>query len=259
MRSFFTQEVFLKIQDGCNSFCTFCVIPFARGKSRSLPLSVLREKVFELYEKGVREVVLTGVHIGDYENSLAALVRDLLIKTPMPRFRLSSLEPIELTDELLELYSEPQMCKHFHMSVQSVCSPVLKAMKRKYSQKEVLESFEKIHKKFPKAFVGLDVIVGFPKETEEQFLETYKNLKESHWSQIHVFPYSPRPGTFSLKFETLDRNLILTRARRLRTLSYERFQTLAKKQIGDIKEVLVLKKQTKEKQKVFWASKRFKS
>ena len=240
---------FLKIQDGCNSFCTFCVIPFARGKSRSLPSEGLIEKIFELYEKGVREVVLTGVHIGDYEGGLAFLVSQLLLHTPMPRFRLSSLEPIELTDELLELYTSDQMCKHFHMSIQSLSTPILKAMKRKYSEKEVLECFERIHKKFPGAFVGMDVIAGFPTETESQFLRTYKNLKQSSWSQMHVFPYSSRPHTFALKFENLSLPLRAHRAKRLRTLSYERFQEVGRKQIGTTKKVLVLKNKKVRKKK----------
>ncbi len=243
---------FLKIQDGCNSFCTFCVIPFSRGKSRSLPLQILLDKVFELYEKGIREVVLTGVHIGDYKGGLESLVKELLIKTPMPRFRLSSLEPIELTDELLELYSSCQMCKHFHMSIQSVSTSVLKSMKRKYGAKEVLKTFEKIHKKFSEAFVGMDVIAGFPTESETQFLETYKSLENSFWSQIHVFPYSPRPYTYALKLKGLDRKVVVHRARRLRALSYERFRKLAYQQIGSVKKVLVLKNKTKGLSRDYW-------
>ena len=243
---------FLKIQDGCNSFCTFCVIPFARGKSRSLSLDFLVDKVFELYEKGVREVVLTGVHIGDYEGGLENLVRTLLVKTPMPRFRLSSLEPVELTDELLELYCSSQMCKHFHMSIQSVSDQVLKDMKRKYSSQDVLDSFSRIHKKFPEAFVGMDVICGFPTETENHFLETYERLSNSSWSSIHVFSYSPRPSTYALRMKPLDRNVILNRSRRLRALSFERFQKQGENQIGSTKKVLVLKNKSQGLSRDYW-------
>ena len=241
---------FLKIQDGCNSFCTFCVIPFARGKSRSLPLQELTERVLELYEDGIREVVLTGVHIGDYKEGLEKLVEALLVHTPMPRLRLSSLEPIELTDRLLELFSSEQMCKHFHMSIQSASDSVLKAMKRKYSAQDVTRIFHKIHQKFPEAFVGMDVISGFPSETEEHFLETYKNLKTSPWSFAHVFPYSPRPGTYSSRLKGHQRSEIVMRAKRLRHLSEEKFQKKAQEQIGTSKKVLVLKESSSQKKKM---------
>ena len=250
---------FLKIQDGCDSFCTFCVIPFARGKSRSLSIESLSEKVFELYEKGVREVVLTGVHIGDYDGGegfkLEDLVEHLLVKTPMPRFRLSSLEPIEITDRLLELYDSEAMCKHFHLSLQSLSTKVLKDMKRKYGASEILNTFEKIDKRFNrKAFVGMDVIAGFPTETKEDFLETYKNLKEycESWSFIHVFSYSPRPGTYATKFKGHHRSEILNRSRRLRQLSELRYNELAQRQKGETKKVLVLKTEKTGLSRDYW-------
>ena len=144
---------FLKIQDGCNSFCTFCVIPFARGQSRSLSIEALVKKVNDLHFQGYQEVILTGVHIGDYfddsktsNNGLEDLVEALLEQTNIPRVRLSSLEPIEVTDRLLKLYLDDRMCKHFHMSIQSSHTDVLKHMKRKYTSEQVLESLEQIQK-----------------------------------------------------------------------------------------------------------------
>ena len=221
---------FLKIQDGCNSFCTYCVIPFARGKSRSIAVFDLVQKVNELYARGVREVVLTGVHIGDYEDeasgvkkNLSDLVSALLAKTKMPRFRLSSLEPVELTDSLMELYSDTRMCPHFHMSIQSANTDVLKNMKRQYGQAEVIQGLLKIEKMVPNAFVGMDVIVGFPTETEEQFEDTYKTLSELPWTRIHVFPYSERPGTYAARLEAaVPWEQRLHRAAQLRNLSLHR-------------------------------------
>jgi threonylcarbamoyladenosine tRNA methylthiotransferase MtaB len=248
---------FLKIQDGCNSFCTYCIIPYARGKSRSIPVLDLVQRVNDLYAQGVRETVLTGVHIGDYEDegigpkkSLEDLIETLLRLTKMPRFRLSSLEPVEVTDRLLDLYQNSRMCPHFHMSIQSADSEVLHAMKRKYTREDVISSLEKIQKRVPGAFVGMDVIAGFPTETTEQFENTYKTLAESPWTRIHVFPYSERPGTKAAVVSAQTGIAVpwterLHRAQRLRELSLHRYQAEALKQKGTLKEVLLLHKKAK--------------
>ncbi|MGE0631535.1 MAG: tRNA (N(6)-L-threonylcarbamoyladenosine(37)-C(2))-methylthiotransferase MtaB [Pseudobdellovibrionaceae bacterium] len=247
-------RTFLKIQDGCNSFCTYCIIPFARGKSQSLKIADLVAKVNELYAVGVREVVLTGVHIGDYEDDVAGgkksledLVEAMLAKTQMPRFRLSSLEPVELTSRLLELYrNNSRLCPHFHMSIQSANTDVLGKMKRNYGQKEVVECLTRIRQVLPHAHIGMDVIVGFPTETEEQFEDTYLTLANLPWSRIHVFPYSEREGTKAAKFEeTVPKNMRQIRASRLRSLSSLRVVEELKKQIGIQKSVLVLKSKAK--------------
>lgn len=243
---------FLKIQDGCNSFCTYCVIPFARGKSRSIPIDDLVQRVNELYFQGFREVVLTGVHIGDYQDlafapeklrGLEDLVEQLLLRTKVQRFRLSSLEPVELTPRLAEIYkSEPRMCKHFHMSIQSANSKVLNSMKRKYSQKEVIESLKLIENEIPESFVGMDIIVGFPGETKAEFNDTYECLKSLDWSRIHVFPYSPRPGVYANRLpDQWPRSEIMNRAKMLRELSFERAQQKALSQIDQIKIAMPLK------------------
>jgi len=273
---------FLKIQDGCNSFCTFCVIPFARGKSRSIPVRDLVSKIKELEASGVREVVLTGVHIGDYEDEgrariislnrsdeaeaqitneamnsetlfatrkqrysegLVILLREILKQTRIPRIRLSSLEPIELTDELLELYADSRMCPHFHMSIQSAQTKVLSDMKRKYTAEEVERSLRLIAERVPGAYVGMDVIAGFPGETQDEFAETYERLSSLPWTRIHVFPYSHRPGTIASRRDDMcSDNELRARAERLRQLSFDRYRTEALKQIGSVKSVLGLKK-----------------
>ena len=241
-------RLFLKIQDGCNSFCTFCVIPFARGKSRSISPEKLIQSVNQHYEQGVREVVLTGIHIGDYrvpgkENKgLAYLVRKILDQTQIPRIRLSSLEPVELDDELLELYSSSRMCKHFHLSVQSFHSDVLKNMKRKYGSQDVERALKKIHKHHDPVFVGMDIIAGFAGESQKQFEDTYTRLKDCPWTKLHVFPYSPRRFTYANKHLTSwPRSLILKRAALLRYLSESRYKKVSYGQIGTKKLVLPFK------------------
>lgn len=243
-------RAFLKIQDGCNSFCSFCVIPFARGKSRSIPISKLVNKVNEFYEQGLREVILTGVHVGDYEDQnqrLEDLIEAMLKETDMPRFRLTSLEPVELSDRLIKTYENSRMCPHFHMSIQSAQTKVLTEMKRKYSALDVEISLNKIKAHIPNAFVGMDVIVGFPGETEDEFNETYMRLKGLPWTRIHVFPYSPRPMTRALMMDgNHQRSLILERSKKLRELSHQRWTDEAQKQVGSVKDVLLLAKKSEE-------------
>ncbi|MDE0119274.1 MAG: tRNA (N(6)-L-threonylcarbamoyladenosine(37)-C(2))-methylthiotransferase MtaB [Bdellovibrionales bacterium] len=242
-------RLFLKIQDGCDSFCTFCIIPFARGKSRSIPPADLVRSVQKHYEEGVREVVLTGVHIGDYripgeeKKGLAELIRILLQQTKMPRIRLSSLEPIELSNEILELFTSPRVCPHFHLSVQSADSDVLRRMKRKYTEKDVENSLFRIHKICPLAFVGMDFIAGFAGESQKQFEDAYLRLKDWPWTKMHVFPYSPRRYTYAEKaYAAWPRSLVMKRASLLRHLSEERVKKERQKQVGSIKSVLPLRK-----------------
>jgi threonylcarbamoyladenosine tRNA methylthiotransferase MtaB len=244
-------RTFLKIQDGCNSFCTFCVIPYARGKSRSLTTNELVLRVHEFAESGSQEVVLTGVHIGDYEdqnNGLSDLVRAILTKTAIPRLRLSSLEPIELSQDLLQLFSDyPQrLCRHFHMSIQSANTRVLKAMKRKYSAEDVENSLRMIAEHVPQSFVGMDVIAGFPGETDQEFEDTYLRLTQLPWTRLHVFPYSERPGTkATLLPDSIPPHVRTLRAQRLRELSSDRFRNEAHAQVGSNKQVLFLNQEAK--------------
>ena len=240
-------RLFLKIQDGCSQFCTFCIIPFARGKSRSVSAQHLIRQINKHHSEGVMEVVLTGVHIADYfdpetRTNLTDLVRSILLKTSIPRIRLSSLEPVELTDDLLSLYKDQRMCPHFHLSIQSGSSKVLREMKRKYTREDVQICLEKIQKFFPSAFVGMDIIAGFPGETQENFEDTYELFKNTFWTEMHVFPYSPRPKTYALKSQNhCSKEVIFRRASLLRNLSQQRYQVVAQAQVGKIKYFLPLK------------------
>ncbi|MBC7465374.1 MAG: tRNA (N(6)-L-threonylcarbamoyladenosine(37)-C(2))-methylthiotransferase MtaB [Bdellovibrio sp.] len=237
---------FLKIQDGCNSFCTFCIIPYARGKSRSIPIQILVQKIKELEAQDIKEVVLTGVHIGDYEDQvlgqkkyLEDLVEAVLQRTTIGRIRLSSLEPIEVSPRLLELYSNPRLCPHFHMSIQSADTEVLAGMKRKYTSEQVQDALHKISEKVPGVFVGMDVIAGFPTETDEQFENTYKVLAETPWTRLHVFPYSERTGTRAVALKQIPFHKRKERAARLRELSLHRHQSEALKHVGTVKQTLI--------------------
>jgi len=247
-------RAFLKIQDGCNSFCSYCIIPYARGKSRSIPVDILVNRIKDLEKEGVREVVLTGVHIGDYasvtpvgsntELSLEGLIEAILAQTKIPRLRLTSLEPIELTPRLMDLFQDKRMCSHFHMSIQSAEDQVLREMKRKYSSEEVFHSLQLIQQKVPGAYVGMDVIVGFPTETEESFQKTYELLKSTPWTRLHVFPYSERSGTkAALMASTVPQRERQRRSELLRALSWDRLQEEAERQVDTNKQVLILKNQ----------------
>lgn len=242
---------FLKIQDGCDSFCSFCIIPFARGRSRSLSVENLVERVRELHEvQGYNEVVLTGVHIGDYRGEkgekLAQLLRQILAQTQIPRLRLSSLEPVELSEDLLEQFEDPRVCPHFHMSIQSAQTDVLRRMKRNYTALDVETSLQEISKRFPDAFVGMDVIAGFTGETDSEFLETVDRLSGLPWTRLHVFPYSERAGTRAAREP--DQVPLSTRTQRaavLRQLSDLRLEAHAQRQVGARKKALLLEKSTR--------------
>ena len=195
----------VKIQDGCNNRCSYCTIPFARGKNRSNPIENVVEQINLFAKEGYYETVLTGIHIGQWGNDFKdkKTLKDLLIeieKTDIKRYRLGSLNPLELTEDFIDfLASSNKFCPHFHLSLQSVCDKTLKNMNRKYSAEQIIKLVEYINKKFDKAFIGSDIIVGFPDETIEDFEITRKNLSSLNMSKIHVFPYSRRKGTIADK------------------------------------------------------------
>ena len=195
----------VKIQDGCNNRCSYCTIPFARGKNRSNPIENVVEQINLFAKEGYYETVLTGIHIGQWGNDFKdkKTLKDLLIeieKTDIKRYRLGSLNPLELTEDFIDfLASSNKFCPHFHLSLQSVCDKTLKNMNRKYSAEQIIKLVKYINKKFDKAFIGSDIIVGFPDETIEDFEITRKNLGSLNMSKIHVFPYSRRKGTIADK------------------------------------------------------------
>ncbi len=196
-------RAFFKIQDGCDYKCTFCTIPMARGGSRSLEPNKLLSQFDALLKSGYKEVVLTGVNVGDYGNRIQTdlfSVLQRMVAVPGDfRIRISSIEPNLLTDEILELTaSSDKICSHFHIPLQSGNDAVLKLMKRRYNSEFYRNLISRIRKIIPDAGIGIDVIVGTPGETEEYFMETYQFLKELPFSYLHVFTYSERPDTEAL-------------------------------------------------------------
>lgn len=201
---------FLKIQDGCNYFCTYCTIPFARGKSRSSSIEQVVKETRILAEKGIKEIILTGVNTGDFGNhsddhqgrtneTLLDLIKTLDALDCMERFRISSIEPNLLTDDIIEYIAKSShFMPHFHIPLQSGSNEVLKLMKRKYTRELFEEKVKKIKKLCPDAFIGVDVIVGMRGETKEYFEDSKDFISKLDISQLHVFPYSERSGTKAL-------------------------------------------------------------
>jgi threonylcarbamoyladenosine tRNA methylthiotransferase MtaB len=202
----FQTRAFLKIQDGCNYVCSFCIIPFARGRSRAITVAEAKKNALDLVAKGFKEIVLTGVNIGEYEQTSGEKLVDLvqaLVEIPgLDRLRLSSVEPNTITDELLEVLKRSGKAQeHFHIPLQSGDDEILTGMRRKYSVADYKNIIAKIKNYFPLAGIGADIIVGFPGETAEQFENTYELVKELPITHFHVFPYSKRKNTTAARLE----------------------------------------------------------
>jgi len=201
-------RAFLKIQDGCDSFCSYCIIPYTRGSSRSLPLEETLSRIASLAANGYREIVLTGIHLGLWgrdlspKTSLTALVEEISKKRLVERLRISSLEPHELTGEMITLIGDSAIvCPHLHLSLQSGNDRILGLMRRNYQTAFFRELVRKLCDSIPGIAVGIDVIVGFPGETEAEFAETLALIEELTLAYLHVFPFSSRPGTSAAKME----------------------------------------------------------
>lgn len=237
----------LKIQDGCNNRCAYCIIPFARGKSRSADSDFIIEQINNATEHGFKEVVFTGIHIGQWgiedNKTILNLLEDVEEKTTIPRYRLGSLNPLEITPQLLNLLEQSdKFCPHFHLSLQSACNKTLKSMNRFYTVEEYLEQIENITSRFDKPFLGSDIIAGFVGETEEDFLETVENLKKSKLSKIHTFPYSIRQGTQAETMKGhLPDNIKQNRADIIKQISNEKFKEFMNSNINSVQEVLIEK------------------
>ncbi len=200
-------RAFLKIQDGCNYVCSFCIIPQARGRSRAISVAEALSEGRKLTDQGFKEIVLTGVNIGEYETAsgekLVDLVSGLLNLEGLERLRLSSVEPNTLTDELIELLrSSPKFMDHFHIPLQSGDDEILSSMRRKYTVADYEKVIAKVMKAFPEAGIGADVIVGYPGEKEEQFKRTFELMRRLPLTHFHVFPYSKRKNTLASRMET---------------------------------------------------------
>jgi len=195
-------RAFLQVQDGCDAFCSYCIVPYSRGKSRSLPAELVRSQLDRYLESGYREIVFTGIHLGQWgrdlspQQDLAALLRFLDTGVLPARVRLSSLEPAEWNGGLLDyLSSRSRLCPHFHIPLQSGSTEILKRMNRPYTAAQYSELIVTVRDRFPRASLGADVMVGFPGETERHFRETAELITRLPLNYLHVFPFSPRPGT----------------------------------------------------------------
>ncbi|KYD11112.1 hypothetical protein B4135_3227 [Caldibacillus debilis] len=236
----------LKIQEGCNNFCTFCIIPWARGLMRSRdPKAVIRQ-ARELVDAGYREIVLTGIHTGGYgtdlkDYNLAMLLRDLEEQVEgLKRLRISSIEASQLTDEVLDVISRSNVIvRHMHIPLQSGSNTVLKRMRRKYSVEYYAERLAKLREIMPDVAVTSDVIVGFPGETEEEFMETYHFIKEQKFAELHVFPFSKRNGTPAARMENqIDEEVKAERVHRLIALSDQLAKEYASRFEGEVLDVI---------------------
>lgn len=240
-------RTFLKVQDGCNYNCSFCTIPLARGKSRSNSIENILASAREIAATDVKEVVLTGVNIGDFgiqdgrrKERFTDLVQELDAIEGIERFRISSIEPNLLSDDIIEyVASSRRFVPHFHIPLQSGSNKILKSMRRRYERELYAERVAHIKRRMPHACIGVDVIVGFPGETEEDFLETYQFINELDVSYLHVFTYSERANTPAIEMESVvpmkERN---RRSRMLRNLSEKKKRSFYEQNIG--KEAIVL-------------------
>jgi len=194
----FRTRAFIKVQDGCNSYCTYCIVPLVRGKEKSLPADQIVSEVRQRVAQGYKEVVLTGTEIGTYNYdgiNLKGLLENILSKTNISRLRLSSLQPQEISSELIELWRDRRLCPHFHLSLQSGSDGVLRRMKRRYGTGYYREAVSLIRALVPDAAITTDIITGFPGETGGEFAESYNFCQQMCFARIHVFTYSPRQGT----------------------------------------------------------------
>lgn len=236
----------IKIQDGCNQFCSYCIIPFARGRVRSRSRENILNEVKRLSKAGFREIVLTGTHLSSYgidlENeSLISIIEAVSEIDGIERIRLGSLEPRIVTEEFAERLSKTdKMCPHFHLSLQSGCDETLIRMNRKYTSKEFLEGCDRLRRYFNNPAITTDIIVGFPKETDEEFDITRKFIKKIGFYEMHVFKYSKREGTKAAKMEgQIDERVKSVRSNILLEIDKEQSDLYVKEHIGRELEVLV--------------------
>jgi threonylcarbamoyladenosine tRNA methylthiotransferase MtaB len=237
-------RAFLKIQDGCNNFCSYCIVPLARGRERSRSYTDVVAEAQGLIRSGVEEIVLTGVHLGKYKddgNGLTDLVRDISQIQGLGRIRLSSLEPEEVTSELVSLIRESgKVCRHLHIPLQSGDDEVLLAMRRNYTRDDFVSLISDIKKEIPDIAITTDIMVGFPGETDEEFNRTKDVCKELEFAKLHVFKYSRRPGTAAAEFENqVPEDVKCERSQILLDLAEKLAEKFRKRFIGQKMDVLV--------------------
>jgi len=238
---------FMKIQDGCDAFCAYCIVPYARGPSRSMPLTDVLAHIGQLRNGGYHEVVLTGVHLGNYgldltpKTSLYALLCQIDESDLITRVRLSSIEPLELSNDIINRVStSPRFCRHFHIPLQSGDDDILKKMRRPYTRNYFHDLVLKINQQMPDAAVGVDILVGFPGETDAAFENTYNLIRALPVAYLHVFPFSERPGTPASGFsDKVPAKMIKKRCGRMRRLGAEKRKKFYQKFRGQSVDVLI--------------------
>jgi len=238
---------FLKIQDGCDAFCTYCIVPHARGRSHSMPLENVLNNIGKLAKAGYREVVLTGIHLGVYghdlspETNLSTAMERIRELKPIERVRLSSIEPFDFTEKILDQAVRSDIfCRHFHIPLQSGDAEILKNMGRPYSPRFFSDLINKIHRFMPDAAIGADALIGFPGESEAAFENTYKLVEKLPISYLHVFPFSARPGTKAGKLpDKVDAGIIKDRCERMRNLGNEKRMKFYQEFIGQVLPILI--------------------
>lgn len=232
----------VKIEDGCNRFCSYCIIPYSRGRVRSKPIDELKEELDKLSEAGFAEVVLVGINLSAYGTDIGLSICDaveLADSMNFKRVRLGSLEPDHITDEVIKRLSKLQsFCPQFHISLQSGCDNTLKAMNRHYSAEEYSELCKKLRASFPDAAITTDIMVGFPTESEEDFAENVRFAQKIGFEKVHVFPYSPREGTKAAKMPQIEKSVKEKRSHIMIEKTEEIRREFLKSQIGKIVEVL---------------------
>jgi len=244
----------IKIQDGCNNFCSYCIIPYARGRVRSRKEESIIKEITQISQKGIQEVVITGIHVASYgrdfgnENGLIELLEKINSIDGILRIRLGSLEPKIITEEFMQrLVKLEKICHHFHLSLQSGCDETLKRMNRKYSTEDVREIIERLRKYYDDVILTTDIIVGFPSETEDEFNKTYEFLQQAKLYKMHVFQYSSRKGTRAATMQNqIDGNIKETRSKKLIELSNKNQLEYNKNLIGQNVEVLFEDKEIKD-------------
>jgi threonylcarbamoyladenosine tRNA methylthiotransferase MtaB len=239
----------VKVQDGCNANCSFCIIPSVRGRSRSLAPGSVIEEIAALVDRGYKEIVLSGIHLGTYgrdlnpKTSLQSLIEGILKAVPrLQRLRLSSIEPLEVTAEIIAcVATNPRIAHHFHIPLQSGSPRVLRAMRRPYQPEYYSDLVNRIRSRVADASIGADVMVGFPGETDEEFSETFRLIEESPLTYLHVFPYSARPGTVAAELSgQVPDHVASFRAKALRQLIARKHAAFLASMAGRILDVLVL-------------------
>jgi threonylcarbamoyladenosine tRNA methylthiotransferase MtaB len=238
---------FLKIQDGCDAFCTYCIVPYARGPSRSLPVADVMENIRSLSIAGFHEIVLTGIHLGQYGCDLIPATRlsELLDRIDrsglIQRVRLSSIEPLELTDELIQqVAGSHRFCRHFHVPLQSGDDDILKKMKRPYTVDIFRQRITEIRNRMPDAAIGVDTLIGFPGETDAAFQDSYDLIHDLPVTYLHVFPFSARPGTPAARYQDrIAPDVIKARCEKMRRLGRSKQLEFYRNFIGKEIEVLV--------------------